>query len=684
MTSTLQSGGKQQTQQNIIKSNSKKASAYVNNILSKYGVSPKNTTQKPENINIQNKIISKIAAKSTPQLQVQTPQLQVQTPNNNIKNISIKSSDLLIDENNITSQNTKLKARNINEMPQELLNNIPKPTQNSNMKKITIEPEMLLQESQQQPRQISQQPRQIPQQPRQISQQPIQISQQPIQISQQSKQIPQQPGQIQYGGLVRQEKTHKINKKFDLMSESINMLLKTPMTPSPNIKSDLFSHNMTPSNINHNQQQNLQQNNRLNIFDNSNAVSELESKRQYLLNEQKREIEKIKFQREQLKSIQNRHKEIKLMKAIDDEKQKLLALQEQSKKISLTPYSASSNNTKRISSRPTFKVNKEGVQQQQLQSPQQQSHLSINNNISNNFNKKLNQSPKIFDYTIINNINSSAPSTPTTPKNNVKIINIDTPKSTIPKTQPTTPSTPSTPSEQQINNNIMIETVNINKAKSSPILIDESPKQQPKKNNSQPSINNIDDDDDIVLTKKDIEIINRKKAFKSTTKSPQDQQQIPQNPPNSTTPAETCDNIIVKPAEKKGKKGGEAATTANEPYKYYLKTEKKIVWPKENEIYNADKYANKVLVRPIPIMFISEKNKIKSCKISFANKKILLQNDYGFKFNQIQSTNNINNTNNTNNTNNIDIISLILPDNIIEMLYDILIFDNIKFIHKRR
>ena len=89
------------------------------------------------------------------------------------------------------------------------------------------------------------------------------------------------------------------------------------------------------------------------------------------------------------------------------------------------------------------------------------------------------------------------------------------------------------------------------------------------------------------------------------------------------------------------------------------------MWPKENEIYNVEKYANRVIVRPTPIIFISEKNKIKSDKISFANKKILLQNDYGFKFNSTQQQNSF-------------------PDNIINMIYDILIFDNIKFIHKRR
>jgi len=62
--------------------------------------------------------------------------------------------------------------------------------------------------------------------------------------------------------------------------------------------------------------------------DNGNSsLNNLELQRQYLQEQQRKELEKLKFKKEQIMKIHNRKKEIELMKSIETEKQKLRLLQ---------------------------------------------------------------------------------------------------------------------------------------------------------------------------------------------------------------------------------------------------------------------------------------------------------------------------------------------------------------------
>lgn len=81
--------------------------------------------------------------------------------------------------------------------------------------------------------------------------------------------------------------------------------------------------------------------------DNGNSsLNNLELQRQYLQEQQRKELEKLKFKKDQIMKIHNRKKEIELMKSIETEKQKLRLLQNKQHDLNRLIQSQEIMNTK--------------------------------------------------------------------------------------------------------------------------------------------------------------------------------------------------------------------------------------------------------------------------------------------------------------------------------------------------
>ena len=81
------------------------------------------------------------------------------------------------------------------------------------------------------------------------------------------------------------------------------------------------------------------------IINENSALNNLELQRQYLQEQQKKELEKLKFKKEQIMKIHNRKKEIELMKSIETEKHKLRFIQTKQEELNKLIHNQSINDT---------------------------------------------------------------------------------------------------------------------------------------------------------------------------------------------------------------------------------------------------------------------------------------------------------------------------------------------------
>jgi len=450
--------------------------------------------------------------------------------------------------------------------------------QSGGVKQISINPNLNEDASQNYKGYInSQQNQQMPMpMPMPMPQRQIQMPQRQIQMPMPQRQIPipQQPPKPQIKTIITQPKQSKslIPEQTIPSSQSIPKtryrIVKRHNNTNPNNHS---TYNSNPPPETNNQ-----------IYNDNTTLSKLELQRQYLQDQQRKELEKLKFKKEQIMKIHNRKKEIELIKSIDKEKQKLRLIQTKQEELNKL-----FDNPELLS-----QEHKQIDTNIQIETQPQNQHKIININTSTTLKNKA-------AHNIYNVDEKKTKKNMSLMKDMKDVIDVIKQPSIITKIKPIKePIITSIPIQEPIITSIpIIETI------------------------IEPNMKNLQLQNEL----KPLEITSLEKEVKEVKEVSNVIQELPTN----LNLSKSSNKTHIKP---------NTNSNSNEPYKYYYKKDIKkynlnVVWGTQEELYNRDTFDNNLtIVLTIEPIFNNKCiKKYNNDKKSLEEKIKILQSIYYFK-----------------------------------------------------